>query len=87
MAHQVSITLADDEYELFLAAARKNEEELEAYLSRLVEQHCQLTILLHRPFNDRAIQQYLERKDLVYRVPTDQPKAEVEHTKNDKTLE
>jgi hypothetical protein len=44
MAHQVSITLADDEYDLFLAAARKNEEELEVYLHKLIEQYCQLVL-------------------------------------------
>lgn len=72
MTHQVKITLADDEYDMFLAAAKKDEEELEVYLHKLITQHLHVLLLSSRP-SDRSFQQSLSRRGIVYRTLTGQP--------------
>ena len=73
MAHQVNITLTDEEYNAFLAEAGCDEEVLQERLHELLTQHLRLLLPPDRPLGDHDIQRYLSHRGIIYRIPTDQP--------------
>ncbi len=74
MTHQVKITLADGEYNIFLAEAEKAHEGLEVFLHKLITEQFHILLLSRRRLGgDPDIRQYLARKGIIYRHPTDQP--------------
>ncbi len=73
MAHQMNITLTDEEYSALAAKAGRDEKLLEKRLHDLLAQDLRASPPLGRSLSERDIQRYLSHRGITYRIPTDQP--------------
>ena len=73
MAHQLTVTLTDQEYAALASEAEKSGKQAEALLHEILIQRLEPSLAAKRQLTGRELEEILYREGLIENIPTRQP--------------
>lgn len=84
MAHQLTVTLTDQEYAALAAEAEKTGKQAEALLHEIVMQRLEPSLPANRPLTEDKFEEKLYREGKILNIPTRRPLTQEEQAERER---